>query len=71
MGLEPTWSVASEGETFDIPLLWKVGYNVNNKIDFAINYRLGFTNTIDSETFRKGQVSDINISVYIPFTTSR
>lgn len=68
IGVEPTWYIASEGKAFDIPLLWKIGYNVNNKIDFAINYRLGFTNSVDSKTFQKGQISDLNISVFIPFT---
>lgn len=68
LGLEPTWYVASDGKKFDIPLLWKVGYNINNKIDISVNYRLGFTNTIDTEKFRRGQISDCNISVFIPFT---
>ena len=71
IGLEPTWYVASDGKKFDIPILWKVGYNINNKIDLSVNYRLGFTNTIDTEKFRKGQVSDCNISVFIPFTLSK
>lgn len=68
VGLEPTWYVASDGKAFDIPILWKVGYNINNKIDFSVNYCLGFTNTIDTEKYKKGQVSDCNISIFIPFT---
>lgn len=68
VGLEPTWYVASDGKKFDVPLLWKVGYNINNKIDLSVNYRLGFTNTIDTEKYNKGQVSDCNISIFIPFT---
>lgn len=68
IGLEPTWYVASDGKKFDIPLLWKVGYNINNKIDLSVNYRFGFTNTIDTEKYNKGQVSDCNISIFIPFT---
>lgn len=68
VGVEPTWYVASDGKVFDIPILWKVGYNINNKIDFSVNYRLGFTNTIDTEKYKKGQVSDCNISIFIPFT---
>lgn len=68
IGLEPTWYVASDGKAFDIPLLWKVGYNINNKIDLSVNYRFGFTNTIDTEKYNKGQVSDCNISIFIPFT---
>lgn len=71
IGLEPTWYVVSDGKKFDIPILWKVGYNINNKIDLSVNYRFGFTNTIDIEKFRKGQVSDCNISVFIPFTLSK
>lgn len=71
IGVEPTFYFVSEGKKFDIPIVWKVGYNINNKIDFAVNYRLGLTNTIDSRTFEKGQVSDLNISVFIPFTLSK
>lgn len=71
IGLEPTFHIVSEGGMFDIPIVWKVGYNINNKIDLAVNYRLGLTNTIDSRTFEKGQVSDLNISIFIPFTVSK
>lgn len=71
IGLEPTFYVASDGKKFDIPILWKVGYNINNKIDISMNYRLGFTNTIDTKKYRNGQVSDCNISVFIPFTLSK
>lgn len=71
MGVEPTFYLASEGKKFDIPLVWKVGYNINNKIDFAINYRLGFSNSMNSQYYKKGQVSDLNISVFVPFTLSK
>ena len=58
-------------EKFDIPLVWKVGYNINNKIDLAINYRLGFTNVIDDRIYKKGHISDLNLSIFIPFTISK
>lgn len=70
-GLEPTCYVVSEGKKFDIPILLKIGYNINNKIDFAFNYRFGLTNTIDNQIFEKGQVSDLNISIFIPFTVNK
>ena len=73
IGVEPTWYVAANdnGKHFDIPLIWKVGYNINNKIDFAITYRLGFTNIINKEVYRKGHTSDLNLSIFIPFTVSK
>ena len=73
MGIEPTWYMVptNDGKKFDIPLVWKVGYNINNKIDLAINYRLGFTNVIDDRIYKKGHISDLNLSIFIPFTISK
>lgn len=73
MGIEPTWYVVptNEGKKFDIPLVWKVGYNINNKIDFSLRYRFGFTNTIDREVYKKGHISDLSLLIFIPFTVSR
>lgn len=73
MGIEPTWYMVptNDGKKFDIPLVWKVGYNINNKIDLAINYRLGFTNVIDDRIYKKGHISDLNLSIFILFTISK
>ena len=68
LGLEPTWYVASDGKKFDIPLLWKVGYNINNKIDISVNYRLGLYKYDRYREVQEGTNSDCNISVFIPFT---
>ncbi len=69
LGLEPTWYVASDGKKFDIPLLWKVGYNINNKIDISVNYRLGFTNTIDTERSSGRDKFPIVIYLYLSVYT--
>ena len=57
-GVEPTWYMVptSEGKKFDIPCVWKQGYDINHKIDIALTYRLGFTNVIDDKFFRKGNI---------------
>lgn len=70
IGIEPTWYMipTTDGKKFDIPLIWKVGYNINNRIDFAINYRLGFINVVDDRIYKKGHISDLNLSIFIPFT---
>lgn len=67
-GIEPTWNIVTDAKPFDIPIFGRVGYNVNNKIDFAITYKQGFTNVINDNRYSKGNVSDLNLSIFIPFT---
>ena len=57
-GVEPTWYMVptTDGKKFDIPCVWKLGYDINQKIDIALTYRLGFTNVIDDKFFRKGNI---------------
>jgi len=68
-GIEPTWNIITDGKTFDAPILGRIGFNANNKIDFALTYRQGLTNSLNDNRYTKGRVSDINISVFIPFTS--
>ena len=72
-GVEPTWYMVptTDGKKFDIPCVWKLGYDINHKIDIALTYRLGFTNVIDDKFFKKGNTSDISLSIFIPFTVSK
>lgn len=68
LGLEPTWNIVTEGKHFDAPVLGRIGYNINNKIDFAVTYRQGFTNTVNTSRYSKGRTSDLWLSIFIPFT---
>ena len=72
-GVEPTWYMVptTDGKKFDIPCVWKLGYDINHKIDIALTYRLGFTNVIDDKFFKKGNTSDISLSIFIPFTVNK
>lgn len=72
-GVEPTWYMVptTDGKKFDIPCVWKLGYDINQKIDIALTYRLGFTNVIDDKFFKKGNISDISLSIFIPFTVNK
>lgn len=68
LGIEPTWNIVTDGKPFDIPILGKIGYNFNNKVDISLTYRQGFTNTINDSKYSKGRTSDIYLSIFIPFT---
>lgn len=65
LGLEPT-VYFSKYRLWDIPIVWKVGYNFG-RVDVALNYRLGLAHTLDKHTLFRGEVSDLNLSVFIPF----
>lgn len=69
LGVETTWNIVTDGKSFDIPIFGRLGYNMNNKIDFAITYKQGFTNVINDNRYNRGNISDINLSVFIPFTS--
>ena len=65
IGVEPTLYFAGK-RIFDAPLVLKVGYQVG-KLDFALTYRVGFTKVASNELVPYGKVSDLNLSVFIPF----
>lgn len=65
IGLEPTVYFAKR-RNLDLPIVWKVGYRFG-KVDVALNYRLGLAHTLDKWTLPRGEVSDLNLSVYLPF----
>lgn len=67
IGIEPTWNIVTEGKHFDIPILVRIGYQFSRKIELDITYRYGFLNTIDKQLFEKGRMSDVNLSIFIPF----
>lgn len=68
-GVAPTAIFASK-TMFDIPVIARVGYNINNKIEFAVNYQYSMPNAFKTDEYKGGRFSEWNISVYIPFTLS-
>lgn len=67
VGIAPTAIFASK-TMFDIPAIARVGYNINNKIEFAVNYQYSMLNAFKTSEYDGGRFSEWNISVYIPFT---
>lgn len=68
-GVEPSCFYLSPPKAvFDIPVFAKIGYNVNDKIEFAFTYKVGLLNTIKTKEVKTGYISDWNLSVFIPFT---
>lgn len=67
VGIEPTWNIVTDGKHFDAPVLGRIGYNCHGKVDFALTYKQGFTNVINTDRYTKGRISDLSLSVFIPF----
>jgi len=66
-GIEPTWNIVTDGKHFDAPVLGRIGYNCHGKVDFALTYKQGFTNVINTDRYTKGRISDLSLSVFVPF----
>lgn len=66
-GIEPTWNIVTDGKHLDAPVLGRIGYNCHGKVDFALTYKHGFTNVINTDRYTKGRISDLSLSVFIPF----
>ena len=66
-GIEPMANIVTNGKHFDIPVVGKIGYNIGNKIDIALVYRQGFLNTVGKDIYKRGRLSDLGVSIFVPF----
>lgn len=72
LGIAPTLYVCPQA-VFDLPVLAKVGYRVSQHCELSLSYQYGLLNTLkhfnNGPAYgRKGHLSDLMLSVYIPFT---
>lgn len=72
LGAAPTLYVRPQ-VVFDLSVLAKVGYRVSQHCELSLSYQYGCLNTLKhfnhgSANGRTGHLSDLMLSVYIPFT---
>lgn len=72
LGVAPTLYVRPQ-VVFDLSVLAKVGYRVSQHCELSLSYQYGCLNTLKHFNSgpaygRKGHLSDLMLSVYIPFT---
>lgn len=70
-GIAPTLYV-SPNAVFDLGVLAKVGYRVSKRLELGLTYQYGCLNTLkhfenDGKAGRRGHLSDLMFSVYVPF----
>ena len=70
-GIAPTLYV-SPNAVFDLGVLAKVGYRVSKHLELGLTYQYGCLNTLkhfenDGKAGRRGHLSDLMLSVYVPF----
>lgn len=72
LGVAPTLYVQPH-TAFDLSVMAKVGYRVNNRIELGLSYQYGCLNVMkqfnpEKSKGRKGHLSDLMVSIYIPFS---
>lgn len=72
LGIAPTLYVRPQA-VFDLPVLVKAGYRISRHCELSLSYQYGCLNTLKHfnngpALGRKGHLSDLMLSVYIPFT---
>ena len=71
LGIAPTFYVQPKA-AFDLGVLAKAGYRVSNHCELSLSYQYGCLNTLKhfndgASLGRKGHLSDLMFSVYVPF----